>query len=126
MRFKKIIPAILWAGVIFYLSSIPSLKSPFGIWDLYLRKAAHIGEYLILYILVIANFEEKDLRARVISLVITALYAVSDEYHQSFVRGRHMSIYDMTFDWIGVLLGYAGVYFPIPGLGSNRRKKVDG
>ncbi|MGM0440991.1 MAG: VanZ family protein [Elusimicrobiota bacterium] len=107
---RKIVPAVLWAGLIFYFSSVPSLKSPFGIWDLYLRKAAHVGVYFILYILVIFNFTRKNLKARILALVISSVYAVTDEYHQSFVPGRHMSLYDMAFDWIGCLLGYASIY----------------
>ena len=33
------------------------------------------------------------------------LYAVSDEVHQSFVRGRHGAWYDVVIDTIGVAIG---------------------
>lgn len=38
------------------------------------------------------------------TLALTVLYAVSDEYHQSFVPGRHPNTYDVLFDASGALL----------------------
>jgi VanZ family protein len=105
-KYIKIIPPVLWAAFIFYLSSIPSLKSPFGIWDLYLRKAAHVMEYFILSLLISPNFSYTKTSGRIVSIVIAAVYAVSDEYHQSFVPGRNMSFTDMVWDCIGCLLAY--------------------
>ncbi len=106
MKIKKIIPPVIWAGIIFYLSSIPSLKSPFGIWDIYLRKAAHITEYLVFYLLIIPNFKVNNTKNRIWMLLIIFIYALSDEFHQSFVLGRNMSVYDISIDWIGGLIGY--------------------
>jgi len=34
------------------------------------------------------------------------LYAISDEFHQSFVPGRNMAVLDICFDSSGVLFGY--------------------
>ncbi len=101
----KIIPPLGWAGFIFYLSSIPSLRSPFGIWDIYLRKAAHVGVYFILTLLIAPNFPDGRAR-RFSSAAIAGIYGVADEYHQSFVPGRVMCFYDMVFNWIGCLLGW--------------------
>src|SRR4051794_41959346 len=42
------LPILLWAALIFALSSIPSLHSGLGTWDLILRKCAHVTEYAIL------------------------------------------------------------------------------
>ena len=37
--------------------------------------------------------------------LLTILYALTDEYHQSFVAGRHPSIWDvLVFDNLGALL----------------------
>ena len=41
-------PVVLWAAVIFAFSSIPSLGTGLGTWDLILRKIAHLSEYAIL------------------------------------------------------------------------------
>ncbi len=39
------------------------------------------------------------------TILIGTLFAISDEYHQSFVPGRYMSTMDMIFDSLGVLFG---------------------
>jgi len=39
------LPVLVWAGVIFAFSSIPSLNSGLGTWDYVLRKGAHTTEY---------------------------------------------------------------------------------
>jgi len=48
-RFLKLWgPVIVWAALIFALSSVPSLNSGLGTWDEVLRKCAHVTEYAIL------------------------------------------------------------------------------
>ena len=42
------LPVLIWAAVIFTLSSIPSLSTGLGTWDTILRKGAHLAEYAIL------------------------------------------------------------------------------
>ena len=108
-RIIKLSALIVWASLIFYLSSIESLKTPYGIWDLYLRKAAHIIEYAILFLLIYINLSPGVLTSRIAALIITFLYAASDEYHQSFVPGRHFSYYDIIIDTIGALMAYLSV-----------------
>ena len=39
------------------------------------------------------------------SLLIGISFAILDEFHQSFVPGRHMSSIDMIFDSLGILFG---------------------
>ena len=39
------------------------------------------------------------------AVLIGILFALSDEYHQSFVPGRHMSLMDIIFDSLGILFG---------------------
>ena len=39
------------------------------------------------------------------AILIGILFALSDEYHQSFVPGRHMSLMDIIFDSLGILFG---------------------
>jgi VanZ family protein len=95
------LPAIAWAGVIFGLSSIPSLGTGLGVWDLVLRKLAHAAEYAVLALLL----------ARAVSLagafVLGVAYAVGDEVHQHFVAGRHGAARDVAVDAFGVLVGLA-------------------
>ena len=44
-------PVLLWAALIFALSSIPHLGTGLGTWDLVLRKLAHLSEYALLGLL---------------------------------------------------------------------------
>ena len=93
-------PVVLWAAVIFALSSIPSLSSGLGTWDLILRKIAHLSEYAILGALLL-----RAIRRPAVAILVGALYAVTDEVHQHFVRGRHAAWYDVLIDTIGVTIG---------------------
>jgi VanZ family protein len=91
---------VLWAGVIFALSSIPSLSTGLGVWDEVLRKGAHAIEYAILGILLFRALE-RELPA----FLLGVAYAITDEVHQHFVQGRHASPLDVAFDAAGVALG---------------------
>jgi VanZ family protein len=94
------LPVVLWAAVIFGLSAIPSLSSGLGTWDLALRKAAHMTEYAILAFLL-----ARALTSVVPAFALGLLYAISDELHQSFVRGRHAAVVDVAIDSIGLVIG---------------------
>ncbi|MEX2210401.1 MAG: VanZ family protein [Gaiellaceae bacterium] len=93
------LPVVAWAGIIFGLSSIPGLATEFGVWDLVLRKLAHFAEYAVLgFLLVRAS-------AALPAFALGVLYAVSDEFHQSFVAGREGAARDVAIDAAGVLAG---------------------
>ena len=94
------LPVLLWAGVIFALSSIPSLGTGLGDWDLFLRKCAHITEYAVLAVLLVRAVDREGP-----ALALGILYAASDELHQAFVRGRHASPIDIAIDTVGLLIG---------------------
>lgn len=97
-------PPLVLMAVIFALSAQPDLSSGLGTADLILRKIAHMAEYGLLVFLwwralrtVIAG------RAAVAAaLAIGVLYAASDEYHQSFVEGRHGTPVDVLIDTVGM------------------------
>jgi len=86
--------------VIFAFSSIPSLSSGLGTWDLILRKIAHLTEYAILGALLV-----RAIQRPAVAILVGGLYAVTDEFHQHFVRGRHAAWYDVVIDTIGVTIG---------------------
>ncbi len=70
-----------------------------------IRKAAHMTEYAILAILLFADIRlitTLDPRnTALLSLILSAIYAASDEYHQLFVPGRSGKITDILIDSAG-------------------------
>ena len=94
------LPVVIWAAVIFAFSSIPSLGTGLGAWDTILRKGAHLTEYAILGILLM-----RALGSELPAFAVGFAYAVTDEIHQHFVRGRHASPFDVAFDATGLALG---------------------
>ena len=114
------LPVVVWAAVIFVLSSIPSLSTGLGGWDTVLRKGAHLTEYAILGALLL-----RALGRAAPALAGGALYAASDELHQHFVQGRHASPLDVLLDTAGVAVGIYALHrlFQtrlVPGTGHGR------
>lgn len=93
-------PVVLWAAVIFVLSSIPSLGTGLGTWDLLLRKLAHVAEYAVLGALL-----ARALGRWAVPLALGVAYAATDELHQHFVAGRRGAPVDVLIDAVGVALG---------------------
>jgi VanZ family protein len=76
---------------------------------LIMRKGAHFTEYAILAWLVaraLRTSSRELLRSRWfwLSLLLVIAYALSDEFHQSFVATRTGSIYDSMIDSLGGLV----------------------
>jgi VanZ family protein len=93
-------PVVLWAGLIFGLSSVPNLGTDLGTWDLVLRKLAHFGEYAVLGLLLV-----RALGRELLAVAAGVAYAATDELHQHFVRGRQAAFRDVAIDSAGVLAG---------------------
>ena len=108
VKLKNWLMVIIWAAFIFFLSRQPGLNSGFPqIWDLVLRKLAHISEYFILNVLLIKSFGSYSLSRKkilILSFSLALLYAISDEYHQSFIFGRQGTVRDVMIDGVGILL----------------------
>ena len=110
MKLVKLwLPVAIWAGVIFFFSSIPDLKTNLE-YDFILRKIAHITEYFILtFVLYRAfrgSFNINFVRLFMYPATFALLYAISDEFHQYFVLGRSCSIGDVLIDSIGIISFY--------------------
>jgi VanZ family protein len=107
------LPVVLWAGLIFGLSSVPDLGTGLGTWDLFLRKIAHFCEYAILGALLLRALGRGEivlgtgfiLSPRLLSIAAGVAYAATDELHQHFVPGRHAAVRDVAIDAAGVLAG---------------------
>lgn len=86
--------------MIFAFSSIPSLGTGLGTWDLVLRKLAHFAEFAVL-----GGLLYRWLRHSPAALAAGLAYAATDELHQAFVRGRQGSPLDWLVDAAGVAVG---------------------
>lgn len=93
------IPVVLWAGAIFAFSSIPSLGTGLGVWDLVLRKLAHAFEFGLLAALV-----HRASGSFPAAFLGTSAYAATDEIHQLFVQGRSGSPLDWLVDTAGAAI----------------------
>ncbi len=99
-------------GLIVYLSSLS--QPPESLMEVIdwgpIDKVFHLVEYTVLGIL-LARALSYSLRrmlpnaAWIIALAVAVLFGLSDEWHQSFVLGRHSSIADLIVDIIGSALG---------------------
>jgi hypothetical protein len=114
-------PAIVMA-TIFFLSAQPS-TGDHGVLDLLLRKLAHVTEYAVLTLCWWRAFRGLGVsgagHASIALAVGAALaYSISDEFHQTFVDGRHGTPVDVLIDSIGMTL--AALYARRRSLGPSR------
>ena len=73
----------------------------------------HFAEYSILGFLLFRSITSDELltfHPFYGSLLIGISFAILDEFHQSFVPGRHMSSTDVLFDSLGIVLGMFASY----------------
>ena len=98
-------PALAWAIAIFVQSSIAYLSAPdlgFNLQDKFL----HAIEYAIFGFLLwraLSNHASEFLQKNSywLTFLLCSLYAISDEFHQSFVPGRTADVDDVIADFIG-------------------------
>ncbi len=122
-------PAVVWAALIFWLSSMSNIPAdsfpmfPLFLWvcrkvgiapGFILEIGGHFFEYFVLGILMSRAYvlhgadtfiEGKPHRFGITSFFTGFFYALSDEFHQSFVPGRHPSWGDVGVDCVGLLVG---------------------
>jgi len=111
INFKKRIlsslPVIIWMIFIFFLSSkenLPDLNK----FILNFDKIAHFIVYFVLGIFLqvffIINFDLKRKQFYYIFIIAVGFtFALSDEYHQIFVPNREPDLYDLIFDFLGII-----------------------
>ena len=123
-----------WMGVIYIMSAMPgdtsgsqsgvivdwiraAIRWVFGpkaaaavseeLIGLLVRKAAHMAEYAVLFLLYRrALFLSGAKRPGLAALVLSACYAVTDEWHQGFVADRNPSPVDVGIDTIGAAVAW--------------------
>jgi VanZ family protein len=118
-------PSILVMAVIFAFSSIPSNEMPiFGPVDFLVKKGGHASGYALL---ALANLRAlrripggQWTRLSILAWILAVLYSATDEFHQSFVPGRHPAVTDVGIDALGAATGL------LLGAWAQRRKQKGG
>jgi VanZ family protein len=129
--FRYWLPLLVWLGVMFlgstdlmsaehtsrfitpFLLWLKPGMAPKTIWIILvvMRKSAHVAEYAILALLLWRAVRSGPALHMKMSLLFgavllaCALFAASDEFHQSFVKSRTPSVRDVLLDVSGAFLG---------------------
>lgn len=94
------LPAFAWMALLFWLSSQPDLPGPQNpLLDVLFKKTAHFGSYGVLALLYLFAFGAWHKRPQ--ALLLTGLYAISDEYHQAWTPLRTPAPMDVLIDAAG-------------------------
>lgn len=100
---SRFAPPLALMGLIFFLSAQPDLNSGLGIWDLIGRKIVHFTIFGLLWWLWDRAFGYRHAAS---AALITIAWAITDEFHQSFVEGRNGAPRDVLIDAAGVLAAW--------------------
>jgi VanZ family protein len=109
------LPSIIMMAAIFAFSSLPARHIPYlGRYDFLIKKGGHALGYALLGM---AYFYAIPKRVSIgfrwmLAMLMVILFALSDEFHQSFVEGRTSSLRDVVIDSCGaaVALFFGAVY----------------
>jgi len=104
----RILPLILYVLLIFFVSSRSGITPP-GPDFIMKDKLAHVAEYSILGLLLFLNIGWAVSRSRIVTFLFLFAVGVSiaalDELLQSYIPGRHMSLFDWLADAVGIAAG---------------------
>jgi VanZ family protein len=98
-------PVAAWMAIVFYVSSLSRLGMAERVSDWISHPIEYgIGAFLLCRAL---SGPGQALRATAAAgaVVLATLYGVTDEYHQSFVPGRHADAVDVAKDFLGATAG---------------------
>lgn len=103
--------AIAWMALIFAFSSQSRLPSPDDpLLDLIFKKSAHFAVFGVLAFLIWRALPASRL-IFAWAWLLTVLYAISDEFHQSFVALRHPAARDVLIDACGAATALLIVWY---------------
>ena len=106
-----LLPPLAWMALIFVLSGQPSDEVDRAWWDVLGRKLAHVTEYAVLTALWWRALHALRIgRPVILAAGIALLYAVTDEFHQTFVDGRQGTPADVLIDSLGIAIAAAAIY----------------
>jgi VanZ family protein len=100
----RFLPAFLTMLAIFLFSAGSAFHTQELLLQTVINKGGHMIGYGLLALAFWRIFEFEEKRFWLVWL-LAVLYALTDEYHQSFVAGRHPSLFDaLVYDALGALI----------------------
>lgn len=119
------LPPLAWCAIIFGQSAFatPHMVPHWPHFD----KVLHTGVYALLGLLfyralnTLAGLTGRRALILVLSVVMTTLFGLSDEWHQSFVPARSAEFADLLADFIGGILGALFIAYISPLLSLSKR-----
>ena len=105
---KDWLPVIIYMSLIYYLSSLSDpIKEiiPLNLFPYFdfKRFIYHIVEYGILSLLLYRALKITSKNPQTLAILITIIYAITDEIHQYFVPGRISNVFDILIDSFGAV-----------------------
>lgn len=107
---------LLWMGLIFYLSSLAQAETPkapwLGGWQSLVGHTALYGVCASLMEGCIWSWGSGfRLRWALAAAATATAYGISDEYHQSFVDGRHATVEDVLVNTVAAITAAVVLWF---------------
>ena len=118
MVYKKIFhalwywgPPLFWMSFIFLLSNQQRVSvTQTYLYDFIIFKTLHVTEFAVLFFLLFRAFHKTNIPLSyqfLFSIVISILFATSDETHQLFIPTREGTIRDILIDTFGIIIMYS-------------------
>jgi VanZ family protein len=97
-------PFLAALAVVFWLSSMSAVPGAQYFWDKLLHAVGYAGLGVLALRAFHGGFDRPRLRPTSYAALTVILWAISDEFHQSFVPGRDASGWDVLADTVGFAL----------------------
>ena len=112
-RWPWALAAVLWAALIYVLSSIPAGDGGLDLPDIPgVDKVAHAASFGVLTVLLAQALKATgNVASLVLAVVLASAYGVTDEVHQRFTPGRDPDVLDWVADTVGAIIAALGVWF---------------
>lgn len=115
IEYKRLlfIPIIFYALLVIYLSDqsqIPYIIKQFEIKDKILHFFGYLYFYLLLKVPIYINLRDKKYftfyKISLITILLSMIFAITDEIHQGFTPGRDADIFDLIADFAGLIIAF--------------------
>jgi VanZ family protein len=117
---RFLIPFLHWLNPAISVATIMKIQ-------FLIRKAAHLTEYAVLAMLLLravrSGTRDAFARQALLVLVIAAVYAITDEFHQAFTPSRTATAHDVLIDCLGAAVGLA-IYWAIRQTSDRTRTAI--